>query len=142
MILSSQSLKFYKDGQFYKANLSCDFFWLTQHSFSSSFKISIDRSDRIEKWRQVVYSDFIQTKPLEYKQQLLHWYKFMLIILFLFSKVKFCLYKLTTNYILLIVFIFLCYLFIPIRSFFFSSIWCIFEHTQWYQKLWLTNWIC
>ena len=54
--------------------------------------VSRDGNNNIEKWRQeVIYTDFIQTKPLftrKYKQQLLDWFKFMLIMLFLLSKIK------------------------------------------------------
>ena len=57
----------------------------------------------------------------EYKQQLFDWFKFMLIILFLLSKAKLCF--LQNEYTLLIISIFLCYLFIHIRPFFFSLFW-------------------
>ena len=64
--------------------------------------VTLNRNNSIEIWRiSVVHSSFIQTKSFlsrEYKHQLLGWFRFIPIILVLFSKVSRCSYKITMNY--------------------------------------------
>ena len=58
LILNHQKLRFYNDGQEYKANLDYDLFRLIDCSVIINRKIA-------KKWRElVIYSNFIQTKSL------------------------------------------------------------------------------
>ena len=65
-----------------------------------TLRVTVDGNNSTGKCRlQIVYSDFIWAKSLlsrGYKQQLLDWFKFMLMILHL--KIKFFSYRFTINW--------------------------------------------